>query len=76
MTLLVDRVSKRRYNTYMNKALELILGLPGVILFCIAIVAGVSMTSTGTSPKEECEAAGGRYVQTMKSYHTCKKESK
>jgi hypothetical protein len=56
----------------MNKALELILGLPGVILFCIAIVVGISITSTGTSPKEECEAAGGKYVQTMKSYHTCK----
>ena len=56
----------------MNKALELILGLPGVILFCIAIVVGISMLPNGPSEKEQCEAQGGRYVQTMKSYHTCK----
>jgi hypothetical protein len=56
----------------MNKALELILGLPGVILFCIAVVVGISMTPSGSTEKERCEAAGGKYVQTMKSYHTCK----
>jgi hypothetical protein len=56
----------------MNKALELILGLPGVILFCIAVVVGISMTPSVSTEKERCEAAGGKYVQTMKSYHTCK----
>jgi hypothetical protein len=60
----------------MNKALDLILGLPGVILFCIAVVVGISMTPSSSTEKERCEAAGGKYVQTMKSYHTCKKESK
>jgi len=60
----------------MNKALDIILGLPGVILFCIAIVVLTSMTPSVTTEKARCEAAGGKYVQTMKSYHTCKMPEK
>jgi hypothetical protein len=56
----------------MNKALELLLGLPGVILFCIAVVVVVNMRPSTSSKKEQCEAAGGKYVQTMKTYHACK----
>ena len=38
----------------------------------ILIFIGIANTSGGPSLKEQCEAQGGKYVQTMKSYHTCK----
>jgi hypothetical protein len=54
----------------MDKALDIALGWPGLVVFVILILAGVANTSGGPSLKEQCEAQGGRYVQTMKSYHT------
>ena len=57
----------------MNKLLDIALGLPGLIVLLVVVVLLVSTTSGGSNPKTECEKAGGKYVQTMKSYHTCKK---
>jgi hypothetical protein len=55
----------------MNKALDIVLGWPGLVVFVILILVGVANTSGGPSLKEQCEAQGGKYVQTMKSYHNC-----
>ena len=55
--------------------LDKMLGLPGLIVAIILAVALVfasqNPTSTPTN-KADCEASGGKWVQTMKSYHTCK----
>ena len=56
----------------MNKILDMILGLPGLIALLVVAALLASMTNGGTNPKTKCEEAGGKYVQTMKSYHTCK----
>lgn len=58
----------------MDKILDIGLGLPGTIVLCVVLVAAAAMSGGGPNPKTECEAAGGRYVQVMKSYHTCKME--
>lgn len=56
----------------MDKIIDIILGWPGLVVLVILIFVGVANTSGGPNPKTECEAAGGKYVQTMKSYHTCR----
>jgi hypothetical protein len=56
----------------MDKILDIILGWPGLLAFLTAIVWIFAPDQHGVSHKEQCESKGGRYVQTMKSYHTCK----
>ena len=68
----IDNIAKRRYNTYMNKALDIALGWPGLVVFVVLIFVGIANTADGVDSKTKCEAQGGKYVQTMKSYHTCK----
>jgi hypothetical protein len=57
----------------MNKILDIALGWPGLVMFVILIVIGIAHTeSDGLNSKEQCEAQGGKYVNTTKSFYTCK----
>lgn len=56
----------------MNKVLDIALGWPGLIVFVILIFAGVVATPNENTSRKQCEAQGGKWVQTMKTYHTCK----
>ena len=59
----------------MSKFYDVVLGWPGVVVFVILVCVGVAMTTSPDkvySTKSECEQAGGVWVQSMKSYHSCK----
>lgn len=58
-----------------NKLLDVVLGWPGLIVFIAAICVGAVSLGTGPSlpaNKADCERVGGKWQQTMKSYHSCK----
>jgi hypothetical protein len=56
----------------MNKVYDVVLGWPGLVVFLILVFVGITSNPSLTSEKERCEQAGGKYVQTMKTYHTCR----
>ncbi len=57
----------------MNNIYDAVLGWPGLVVFMILIIVGViSAPVQGPTAKQTCEAKGGRYERTMKSYHECK----
>lgn len=56
----------------MNKMIDWALGLPGLVLVLIVAFTGVVLTPSEHNPKTDCEARGGQWTQTMKSYHECK----
>ena len=50
----------------MNRFLDVILGWPGVIVFCVLIVVLAAQEQ-----RIDSEARGGKMVQTIKLYRTC-----
>ena len=56
----------------MNRFLDVILGWPGVVVFCVLIVALASLQPLVDSARIACEARGGKMVQTIKLYRTCR----
>ena len=56
----------------MNRFLDVILGWPGVIVFCVLIVVLAALEPRIDSERITCEARGGKMVQTIKLYRTCK----
>ena len=59
---------------FLNRFIEQILGAPGVILFipiCITLVMITANPNPPPKTQDECEALGGKWKQTMKTYHTC-----
>ncbi len=56
----------------MNRFLDVILGWPGVIVFCV-LIAGLASLDPGIDRERiTCEARGGKMVQTIKLYRTCR----
>ena len=55
----------------MNRFLDVILGWPGVIVFCVLIVVLAALEPRIDSERIACEARGGKMVQTIKLYRTC-----
>ena len=59
----------------LDKLYDAILGWPGLLVVIVLICWGVTLTPNDNNLQKQCEARGGKWVQTMKTYHTCK-ESK
>ena len=55
----------------MNKFLDVVLGWPGVVVFCVLIVVVASLKPAVDRERIECDARGGKMVQTIKLYRTC-----
>ena len=56
----------------MNRFLDVVLGWPGVVVFCALIVVLASLKPGVDRARSECEARGGKMVQTIKLYRTCR----
>lgn len=56
----------------MNKLFDIALGWPGVVVFCVLVAFFFSLDEHVDTRRIECEAKGGKMVQTIKLYRECR----